>query len=55
MTSHKWFDGNVKKVRLAGNEDKIKIILKDYTNTEYAITISKEDVIAMVKEFKLKN
>ncbi len=50
MTLHDWFDENIGKVTWYGHEDVRELVL---SNNSGSILISKQDVIALAKEFNL--
>ena len=51
MTLHQWFDDEIEYVRWDGHADVREIVIK--TTNEGALLISKEDAIALAKEFGL--
>ena len=51
MTLHKWFDEDVEKVLWNGHENVREIVFKE--SNEGALLITKEDAIAISKEFGL--
>lgn len=51
MERHNFFDEDVEKVLWRGHEDNREIVLSDAN--EGALIISKEDIIALAKEFNL--
>lgn len=51
MQNHDFFDGDIEKVLMSGHDEVREIVLSD-TN-EGSIVFSKDDVIALAKEFNL--
>lgn len=51
MTTHEWFDEDIERVLWESHKDVREIVLK--LSNEGAILITKDDVIALAKEFKL--
>ena len=50
MTNHDWFDSDIGKVIMDGNRDLREIVLN---NGDQAILLSKDDAVALAKDFGL--